>query len=57
MIPSLRWKSIGIDHISKIYIYVSKDKVVVSENPLINEPSLKTYNIPQYFRGKKYIYG
>ena len=41
--------------IHPIYIFVSKDRVVVSENPLINEPSLKSYNIPSYFIGK-YLY-
>ena len=36
-----------------IYIFVSKDKLVVSENPLIDESSLKTYNIASYFKGKQ----
>ena len=36
-----------------IYIFVSKDKVVASENPLINESSLKSYNIESYFQGKQ----
>ena len=36
-----------------IYIFVSKSSVVASENPLINEPSLKSYNIPSYYIGKQ----
>ena len=36
-----------------INIFVSKDKLVVSENPLIDESSLKTYNIASYFKGKQ----
>ena len=51
MIIALHWE--GIIH--NIYIFVSKDKLVVSENPLIDEPSLKTYNIASYYRGK-YLY-
>ena len=51
MIISLYWEGIS----NNIYIFVSKDKLVVSENPLIDEPSLKTYNIASYYRGK-YLY-
>ena len=51
MIITIHWDS----GIHSIYIFVSKDRVVVSENPLINEPSLKSYNIPSYFKGK-YLY-
>ena len=36
-----------------IYIFVSKSSVVASQNPLINEPSLKSYNIPSYYIGKQ----
>ena len=36
-----------------IYIFVSKSSVVASENLLINEPSLKSYNIPSYYIGKQ----
>ena len=36
-----------------IYIFVSKSTVVASQNPLINEPSLKSYNIPSYYIGKQ----
>ena len=49
MIITLRWEG----GIHPIYIFVSKDKVVVSENPLIDEPSLTFYKIPQYFIGKQ----
>ena len=48
MIITIHWDG----GIHSIFIFVSKDKVVVSENPLINEPSLKSYNIPSYFKGK-----
>ena len=48
MIMTLRWE--GSIHL--INIFVSKDKVVASKNPLINEPSLKSYEIPSYFQGK-----
>ena len=41
--------------IPSIHIFISKDRLVVSKNPLINEPSLQTYNIPSYFKGK-YLY-
>ena len=48
MIMTLRWE--GSIHL--INIFVSKDKVVASKNPLIHEPSLKSYEIPSYFQGK-----
>ena len=48
MIITIHWDG----GIHSIFIFVSKDKVVVSKNPLINEPSLKSYNIPSYFKGK-----
>ena len=41
--------------IPSIYIFISKDRLVVSKNLLINESSLKSYNIPSYFKGK-YLY-
>ena len=49
MMIDLRWE--GVDH--PIYIFVSKDKVVVSENPLINEAILTFYRIPSYYIGKQ----
>ena len=49
MIISLHWDGIS----NNIYIFVSKDKVEASINPLINEPSLKSYNIPSYYQGKQ----
>ena len=49
MIIALHWEAGPIP----IYIFVSKDKVVVQENPLINESSLKSYNIASYFKGKQ----
>ena len=42
---------IGISH--NVYIFVSKDKVVTSINPLIDESSLLSYNIPSYYKGKQ----
>ena len=45
----LKWAGIT----SNIYIFVSKDKVETSLNPLIDESSLKTYNIPSNARGKQ----
>ena len=50
MIIALHWE---VDAIHPIYIFVSKDKVVASRNLLINEPSLKSYNIPSYYIGKQ----
>ena len=52
MMIALHWES-GSPPIQPIYIFVSKDKVVASRNPLINEPSLKSYNIPSYYQGKQ----
>ena len=49
MMIALRWEG-GIHLIN---IFVSKDKVVVSENPLIDESSLKEGYIPSYARGKQ----
>ena len=49
MIITIHWDG----GIHSIYIFVSKDRVVFSDNPLINEPSLKSYNIPSYFKGKQ----
>ena len=51
MIIALHWEG-GIHPIN---IFVSGSKLVVSENPLIDETSLKTYNIASYYRGK-YLY-
>ena len=51
MIITMHW----VGGIPSIYIFISKDRVVVSKNLLINEPSLKSYNIPSYFKGK-YLY-
>ena len=50
MMISLEWQGRAIH---PIYIFVSKDKLVASENPLINESSLKSYNIESYFQGKQ----
>ena len=52
MLIALHWES-GSPPIHPIYIFVSKDKVVASRNLLINEPSLKSYNIPSYYIGKQ----
>ena len=51
MIITIHW----FGGIPSIYIFISKDRVVVSKNLLINETSLKSYNIPSYFKGK-YLY-
>ena len=51
LIITIHWEG----GIPSIHIFISKDRVVVSKDPLINEPSLKSYNIPSYFRGK-YVY-
>ena len=48
MVITLHWEG----GIPTIHILISKDRVVVSKNLLINEPSLKSYNIPSYFKGK-----
>ena len=49
MMIALHWEG----GIHPIYIFISKDKVVASENPLIDEPSLTSYKISQYFTGKQ----
>ena len=49
MMIALHWE--GGNH--PIYIFVGRSSVVVSENPLINEPSLTFYRIPSYFTGKQ----
>ena len=51
MIITIHW----FGGIPSVYIFISKDRLVVSKNLLINEPSLKSYNIPSYFKGK-YLY-
>ena len=48
MVITLHWEG----SIPSIHILISKDRVVVSKNLLINEPSLKSYNIPSNARGK-----
>ena len=52
MMIALHWDLVS-PPIKPISIFVSKDKVVASRNPLINEPSLKSYNIPSYYQGKQ----
>ena len=49
MMIALHWE-VAIPLVKSLYIFVSKDKVVASINQLINEPSLKSYNIPSYFK-------
>ena len=49
MMISLRWEGLS----SNINIFVSKDKVETSINPLIDESSLASYNIPSYYQGKQ----
>ena len=51
MIITIHW----FGGIPSIYIFISKDRLVVSKYLLINESSLKSYNIPSYFKGK-YLY-
>ena len=46
---ALHWEGLS----DNIYIYVSKDKVETSINPLIDESSLASYNIPSYYQGKQ----
>lgn len=46
---ALNWE--GLSH--HIYIFVSKDKVVASINTIIDDPSLTSYRIPSYYRGKQ----
>ena len=36
-----------------LYIFVDKSKVVISENPTIDEPSLRSFNIPKKSLGKQ----
>ena len=38
------------------YIHIDKSKVVLSNNPLIDEPSLKTFNIPNNALGKQVLF-
>ena len=52
MMIALHWERIS-PPIQPIYIFVSKNKVVASKNPLINESSLKSYKFPSYFQGKQ----
>ena len=49
LLITLNW----VGGIPSIHIFVSRDKVVVSKNPLINEPSLRSINIPYKARGKQ----
>ena len=51
MMITFHWTGIS----RNVYIFVSKDKVEVSSNPLINESSLLIYNIPSYYKGKTII--
>ena len=38
------------------YIHVDKSKVVISRNPTIDEPSLRTFNIPNNALGKQVLF-
>ena len=38
------------------FIHVDKSKVVISRNPLIDEPSLRTFNIPNNALGKQVLF-
>ena len=49
MIISLHW----VSKINNLYILVSKDKLLVSINFLIDDPSITSYIIPSYFKGKQ----
>ena len=49
MMISLNWRGLS----DNIYIFVSKDKVETSLNPIIDDPSLASYNIPSYYQGKQ----
>ena len=49
MVISLHWEGLT----NNFYILVSKDKVVASMNVLINEPSITSYRIPSYYKGKQ----
>ena len=50
MMIALHWEG-GAIH--PIYIFVSKDRIVASKNPLIDDPSLKMGFIPSYGIGKQ----
>ena len=50
MMIALHWEGSAIH---PIYIFVSKDRIVASKNPLIDDPSLKMGFIPSYARGKQ----
>ena len=41
---------------NRFYIHVDKSKVVLSRNPTIDEPSLKTFNIPNNALGKQVLF-
>ena len=49
MMIALHWEGLS----DNINIFVSKDKVETSINPLIDESSLASYNIPSYYQGKQ----
>ena len=52
MTISIRYKYLlGFEH-----IHVDKSKVVISRNPLIDEPSLRTFNIPNNALGKQVLF-
>ena len=36
-----------------VFIFVDKSKVVISHNPTIDEPSLRSFNIPNNYLGKQ----
>ena len=39
-----------------VFIFVDKSKVVISENPTIDEPSLRSFNIPNNALGKQVLF-
>ena len=39
-----------------VFIFVDKSKVVISENPTIDEPSLRSFNIPNNSLGKQVLF-
>ena len=49
MMITFHW--IGVSH--NVYIFVTKNKVLTSVNPLIDESSLQIYNIPSDYQGKQ----
>ena len=52
MTISIRYKNLlGFEH-----IHVDKSKVVISRNPTIDEPSLRTFNIPNNALGKQVLF-